>query len=183
MNINTLFIIAGVVLIVWIIAMYNGLVARRNQTKEAWGTVDTQLKRRYDLIPNLVETVKGYAKHEKSTLTELTAARTAAMKSSGVSGKQKSENALSESLKHIFAVAENYPTLKADSNFLELQRELADTESKIQAARQFYNQCVMDLNDKVAMFPSNIMAGLFGFKAEKFFELEPEKRKNIKVKF
>jgi LemA protein len=176
------------ILILYIIATYNGLISARNQTREAWGTVDTQLKRRYDLIPNLVETVKGYATHEKETLTNVIAARDHAMaEKGGAASHQKSENELSATLKSLFAVAEDYPDLKADKNFLELQQELSDTENKIQATRQFYNSCVLSLNDRVGQFPSNIIANLFKIKEEKYFELSEDEKvaatKPVNVKF
>ncbi len=171
-----------VVILLYIIAVYNGLIARRNQVREAWATVDTQLKRRYDLIPNLIETVRGAAKHEKETLTELTAARTAAMGESGVASAN-AQNKISQTLKSLFAVAENYPDLKANQNFLELQQELSDTETKIQAARQFYNTVVMGLNTQIEQFPSNIIANMFGIKPEKLFEIEDTEKTAPKVKF
>jgi LemA protein len=170
------------IVLLYFISTYNGLVARRNQVREAWATVDTQLKRRYDLIPNLIETVRGAAKHEKETLTELTRARTTAMKSEGVDSA-KAQNKISQTLKNLFAVAENYPELKANQNFLELQRELADTETKIQATRQFYNTVVMRLNTQIEQFPSNLVANMFGIKQEKMFEIEESEKVAPKVKF
>jgi LemA protein len=155
--------------------------------EEAWSDIDVQLKRRYDLIPNLVETVKGYASHEKETLEKVTKARTDAMAAQSGGDLKKSaeaENMLSSTLKSIFALSENYPDLKANQNFLELQRELSDTENKIQASRRFYNGNVRDFNTKLQVFPTNIMAGMLGFKNREFFEIENEKeRENVKVEF
>ncbi|MBR4891555.1 MAG: LemA family protein [Alphaproteobacteria bacterium] len=170
------------IVLLYFISTYNGLVARRNQVREAWATVDTQLKRRYDLIPNLIETVRGAAKHEKETLTELTRARTTAMKSEGVDSA-KAQNKISQTLKSLFAVAENYPELKANQNFLELQQELSDTETKIQAARQFYNTVVMGLNTQIEQFPSNLVAAMFGITTEKMFEIDEAEKVTPKVKF
>lgn len=177
---TTIAIIA--IVLFYFIAVYNGLVARRNQVREAWATVDTQLKRRYDLIPNLVETVQGAAKHEKETLSAVTNARNAAMAANGPSSAD-AQNKLTETLKSLFAVAENYPDLKANQNFLELQRELTDTETKIQATRQFYNTVVMGLNTQIEQFPSNIVARMFGIMPEKMFEIEESERVAPKVKF
>jgi LemA protein len=170
-----------------IIGMYNSLIRLKNRVSEAWADIDVQLKRRHDLIPNLVETVKGYAAHEQGTFEKVTAARTAAM-AAHESGDTKSqvaaENALSSTLKTIFALSENYPDLKANTNFLELQRELSDTENKIQAARRFYNGNVRDFNTKLQVFPTNIMAGMLNFKSFEYFEIEDAKEKeNVSVKF
>jgi len=177
-----LIIIAVAVLAMIII--YNNFVRLRQRVKEAWSDIDVQLKRRYDLIPNLVETVKGYATHERELLEKVTEARTRAMGADSPKEKADAENMLSGTLKTLFAVSENYPQLKANENFLELQRELSDTENKIQAARRFYNGNVMEMNTKVQSFPSNIVAGMFGFKEEEFFELEEEAAKEpVKVKF
>jgi len=185
MNI-TMCVVLGVVavLILWIVAIFNGLVKLRTRSNEASSDIDVQLKRRHDLIPNLIETVKGYASHEEGVLMKVTEARTSAMSAQGVEDKAKAENALSGTLKTLFAVAENYPDLKANTNFLELQRELSDTENKIQAARRFYNGNVRDLNIKIETFPSNIIAGMFGFKKKEFFELDSESEKEVPaVKF
>lgn len=176
------------VIVLWAIVAYNGFVRLLARTDEAWADIDVQLKRRYDLIPNLVETVKGYAEHESGVFEEVTKARTAAMsaESSGNPGElAKAENMLSGTLKSLFAVAENYPTLKANENFLELQRELSDTENKIQAARRFYNNNVKNLNIKIKVFPSSLIANMFGFKGREYFDLDgsPEERENVKVKF
>lgn len=179
-------IILGVVviLILWVIATYNGLVVRRNRVNESWSDIDVQLKRRYDLIPNLVEAVKGYMKHERETLESVTAARTAAMGAKTMAEHARAENMLTETLKSLFAVAENYPDLKASQNFLQLQDELSDTENKIQAARRFFNQNVLDLNNKLQTFPSSVIAHTFSFKAREFFEVtEAAAREAVKVKF
>lgn len=180
-------IIIGIiaVLIFWLIAIFNSLIRLRNRTNESWADIDVQLKRRYNLIPNLIETVKGYVKHEKETLEKVTEARTKAMGVSNVSEKGQAENMLTGALKSIFALSENYPDLKANQNFLELQRELADTENKIQAARRFYNTNVRDLNIKVESFPSNMIARSFGFAKKDFFELEEGsgEREPVKVRF
>ncbi len=170
------------VILLYFIMVYNGLVARRNQAREAWATIDTQLKRRYDLIPNLVESVKGAAAHEKDTLTQVTAARTAAMKATGPD-KADAENKLTQTLKSLFAISESYPELRANANFLELQRELSDTENKIQATRQFYNTTVMALNTQIEQFPSNIVARMFGIMPEKLFEIDDAERTAPQVKF
>ncbi len=170
------------VILLYFIAVYNGLIARRNQVREAWATVDTQLKRRYDLIPNLIETVRGAAKHEKETLAELTRARTMAMSENGVASAD-AQNKISQTLKSLFAVAENYPELKANQNFLELQRELADTETKIQATRQFYNSVVMGLNTQIEQFPSNLVANMFNIQPEKMFEIDETEKVAPQVKF
>ena len=173
-----------ILIVLWVIFSYNSLVRVRNRAKEAWSDISVQLKRRYDLIPNLVETVKGYAAHEKNVLEEVTAARTTAMGAGTKADQAQAENQLSQTIKSLFAVAENYPDLKANTNFLELQRELSDTENKIQASRRFYNSMVLALNTKIQTFPTNIISALFGFKAEEFFETESEKEKEpIKVSF
>lgn len=170
------------IFLLYFIAVYNGLVARRNQAREAWATIDTQLKRRYDLIPNLVEAVRGAAKHESETLAAVTNARNAAMTANGPTGAD-AQNKLTQTLKSLFAVAENYPDLKANQNFLELQRELTDTETKIQAARQFYNTVVMALNTQIEQFPSSIIANVCGIKPEKMFEIDETEKITPKVKF
>lgn len=170
------------VILLYFIMVYNGLISRQNQVKEAWATIDTQLKRRYDLIPNLIETVRGAAKHERETLESVTRARDAAMAAGGVT-RADAENKLTETLKNLFAVSENYPTLRANENFLDLQRELTDTETKIQAARQFYNNVVMGLNTQIEQFPSNIIARMFNITQEKMFEMDESEKKAPKVKF
>ncbi|MFA5794162.1 MAG: LemA family protein [Candidatus Brocadiia bacterium] len=182
-----LLIVIGVVILfglLWVIATYNGLVGLRNTVKNAWSQISVQLKRRYDLIPNLVETVKGYAKHENTTFENVAKARSACMQAQGVAEQAKAENFLSQTLKSLFAVSEQYPELKANQNFLALQEELTATENKVSFARQFYNDNVMLFNNKIQMFPSNIIASMFGFKAEEFFEVESaEEKKAPKVQF
>jgi LemA protein len=179
-----IFIIIAVVIVIWLISTYNRLVALRNRAKEAWADIDVQLKRRYDLIPNLIETVKGYVAHERELFEKVTEARTRAMGAKDVKEKGEAENALSQTLKSLFAVAENYPNLKASENFLELQRELRDTEDKIQAARRFYNSNVRELNIKIESFPANIIASIFGFQKMELFELaEAFEREAPKVTF
>ena len=173
-----------VVLAIWMGWMYNRFVQLKNRVKEAWSDIDVQLKRRYDLIPNLVETVKGYAKHESGTFEKVTEMRTRAMNATAPKEKAEAENMLSGALKSLFAVSENYPDLKANQNFLELQRELTDTENKIQAARRFYNSVVQDMNNMVQQFPSNIMANMFHFSEVDFFQLNEEAAKEpVKVQF
>ncbi|MFZ5364326.1 MAG: LemA family protein [Patescibacteria group bacterium] len=162
-------------IVVWLIATYNGLITLRNRTDEAWSDIDVQLKRRYDLIPNLVEAVKGYAGHEKEVFEKVTLARAAAIdaeKSGNPAEIAKTENMLAGTLKSLFAVAESYPDLKASQNFLQLQDELSDTENKVQAARRFYNGNVRDFNIKLEKFPTNMIAGMLGFKSKQFFEIE-----------
>ena len=185
---TSLYILLGVValLVLWAVFAYNRFITLVQRAKEAWADIDVQLKRRYDLIPNLVETVRGYMKHEAGTLEKVTRARTAAMDAGGVAEKGKAENFLSETLKSLFAVAEAYPDLKANTNFLELQRQLEDTENKIQAARRFYNGNVRDLNTGLQSFPGNIIAGMFRFMEREFFELgegEAAARQPVTVKF
>ncbi|MFA5927644.1 MAG: LemA family protein [Patescibacteria group bacterium] len=177
--------IGAVVAVILIVAvMYNRLVSLKTRTEEAWSDIDVQLKRRYDLIPNLVETVKGYAKHEKGLLEEVTRARAEAISAKGIGPQAKAENHITEALRSVFAVAENYPDLKANQNFAQLQSEITDTEDKIQAARRFYNGNVRDLNIAIRSLPTNIIAGLFGFKERELFELENEaERKPVEVKF
>jgi LemA protein len=179
-----LIIIVAAVILGWLIAVYNGLIRFRNRTDEAWSDIDVQLKRRYNLIPNLVETVKGYAKHERELFEKVTKARSQAMGAQTVEEHGQAENMLAGALKSLFAVAENYPDLKANQNFLELQRELSDTENKIQAARRFFNGNVRDFNIKIQKFPNNMVAGALGFKKRDFFEVEEEtEREPVKVGF
>jgi LemA protein len=169
---------------IWLVSNFNTLVAFKNRTKEAWADIDVQLKRRYDLIPNLMETVKGYAAHESGVFEKVTEARAAAMGATTPEDKIAKENALSQTLKSLFAVAENYPDLKASANFMELQRELTDTEDKIQAARRFYNGNVRDFNIAIESFPSNIVAAIFSFKQMALFEITaPEEKEAPKVSF
>jgi LemA protein len=175
-----------IVLVLWAIFAYNRFVRMVQRAKEAWADIDVQLKRRYDLIPNLIETVKGYAAHEKSVFEQVTAARTAAMDANSIEDRGKAENMLSNTLKSLFAVAEAYPDLKANQNFLELQRQLTDTEDKIQAARRFYNGNVRDLNTAIASFPGNVIADLFRFEPREFFALDESEaaaRQPVKVQF
>ena len=174
MSMGTIGLIGIVVTAVAVFAIlaYNGLVSLKNRTEEAWSDIDVQMKRRYDLIPNLVNTVKGYATHEQGVFTKVTEARANAISATGVAAQGVAENMLTDALKSVFAVAEAYPDLKANANFLELQQELSDTENKIQAARRFYNGNVRDLNTKIETFPSNIVAGMFAFTKREFFELD-----------
>src|SRR3989304_6888444 len=172
------------VIVIGVIAIYNALIRGKQRIEEAWSDIEVQLKRRYDLIPNVIETVKGYATHEKGVLENVTNARTAAMGAKTAEEHAKAENMLSSTLKTLFAVSENYPDLKANANFLDLQRELADTENKIQASRRFYNSTVMDYNTMIQSFPSNFLAGAFGFTAREFFDLEEEAAKQpVRVQF
>jgi LemA protein len=171
-------------IILGIIGMFNRFVVLRNRTKEAWADIDVQLKRRYNLIPNLVSAVKGYAQHERELFEKVTQARAQAMSAQGAGDRAKAENMLSNTLKSLFAVVENYPELKASDNFKHLQEELTDTEDKVQAARRFYNGNVKELNTKIESFPSNIIAKLFSFKRMDLFELTaPEERVAPKVAF
>ena len=171
MSITTIVLIALGVFILWIIFSYNTLVSLKNRGQEAWADIDVQLKRRYDLIPNLVETVKGYATHESKAFEAVSNARASALGAKSIAEKGTTENMLSSALKSVFAIAEAYPELKANQNFLALQNELSDTENKIQAARRFYNGNVMSFNTKTAMFPSNLIASSFNFHQMEFFQL------------
>ena len=183
----TLYIAIGVAVLLLIIfvGIYNALVRRKNRVEEAWADIEVQLRRRYDLIPNAVETVKGYAGHERGVLENVTRARTAAMGAHTAGEHAEAENMLTGALKTLFAVAEAYPDLKANVNFLELQRELADTENKIQAARRFYNGNVRDYNIAVESFPSNVVAGMFGFAKKELFDLPDSSpaQEPVKVRF
>ena len=180
---GTILLIILVIVGLWLVYKYNHLVTLKNRAKEALSDMDVQSKRRYDLIPNLVETVKGYMGHEKTVLEDVTAAR-ASVSQGGPLERAKSEDALSGTLKTLFAVAENYPDLKANQNFLELQKELSDTEDKMQAARRFYNATVRDLNTAIQTFPTNLIAQRLGFSEEKFFEVvNGVEREPVKVKF
>jgi LemA protein len=172
-----------VAVIGYLVAVYNGLVKLKVLVEEAWSGIDVQLKRRYDLIPNLVETVKGYAKHEKKLFEKVTELRTSAMKAESPAAKGKAEAELAETLKTVFAVAENYPELKANENFMKLQDELSGIEEEVQGARRYYNGAVRDFNTKLQVFPTNLVAGLLGFKAREFFEAGEEERKAVKVDF
>ena len=185
---NPIYIILGVILAValWVMFSYNKFVSLIQRMKEAWADIDVQLKRRYDLIPNLTETVKGYAAHESQTLAAVTDMRTRAMSATTPAQHAEAENMLTGALKSLFAVSENYPDLKANTNFLELQRELSDTEDKIQAARRFYNGNVRDLSIMLGQFPSNIIASIFGFKGGEYFELteaDAAAKEPVKVQF
>lgn len=182
-----IYIILGV-LVLWLMATWNALVRLRTRANEALADIDVQLKRRYDLIPNLVSTVKGYAAHEAGVLQKVTEARNMAVGAGAMgtlAGREQAENMLTGALKSLFAVSENYPDLKANTNFLELQRELSDTENKVQAARRFYNSVVTDLNIRVETFPTNVVAKMFGFGKREFFGLDasPEQREPVKVQF
>jgi LemA protein len=184
------YIIIGVLAIVaiWLIATYNGLIKSKNQVDEAYSDIDVQLKRRYDLIPNLVETVKGYMTHEAGTLTKVTEARASAMqahdnKNATLAEREQAENMLSNTLKSLFAVTESYPDLKASQNFLQLQDELSDTENKIQASRRFYNGNVRDFNTKIQVFPTNLIASSLKFVKYDFFQAAEGEKQNVQVKF
>jgi LemA protein len=179
-------IVIGVVivlLLLWTIALYNGLVRTRNKVDNAWSQIDVQLKRRYDLIPNLVETVKGYAAHERGTLEAVTQARANAINASSPGAQAQAENVLSGALKSLFAVAESYPDLKANQSFLELQSELSDTESRIAFSRQYYNDIVLAYNNAIQTFPRTIFAGMFNFTRREFFEAGGDERGPVKVQF
>ena len=172
-----------VLIILWFIATYNKLITLRNKVKDQWAQIDTVLKRRFDLIPNLVETVKGYAKHEKETLEAVIAARNAYTAANVPEDQLKADGELTKAISKIFALSESYPDLKANENFVSLQNELTETEDKIQYARQFYNDTVLTYNNACEKFPSVIVANMFGFKTTKFFEANEEERKNVEVKF
>lgn len=173
-----------VVILFFAIGVYNGLISLKNKVDEAWADIETQLKRRYDLIPNIVETVKGYAGHEKSTLENVTKARNMAMNAGTFAEKAQAENALSGTLKSLFALAENYPELKANQNFMDLQQTLKDVEDHLQLSRRYYNGTVRDFNTKIEVFPDNIFAGIFNFKRRDFFQTDSEEeRQNVKVSF
>lgn len=172
------------VLAVWLIAVYNGFIRLRNRVQEAWSDIEVQLKRRYDLIPNLMEAVKGYAKHESEAFEKVTKARSQALRAQSVHEKEVADNMVTSALKSLFAIAEAYPQLRAVESFVNLQNELSDTENKIQAARRFYNSNVLALNVRIESFPYNLIAEIFGFGKKDFFELEEEKAKEpVKVKF
>ena len=175
-------VIALVVLFVFV-GMYNHLVQLKKRIKNAWAQIDVQTKKRFDLVPNLVETVKGYATHERKVFTDVTKARAAISKASSVTGKAKAENMLTGALKSLFAVSENYPKLQASANFMQLQEELSGIESKIAYARQFYNDTVLSYNTKIALIPWNLIASILSYKEEKYFEIEEVERKAVKVKF
>jgi LemA protein len=174
MLVTWVIIIILILIVVVAIATYNGLIQAKNRTDEAWSDINVQLKRRYDLIPNLVNTVKGYAAHESKVFEDVSAARSAAMGATSIQDKAKAENQLAGTLKSLFAVSEAYPDLKASQNFQELQQELVDTEDKIQAARRFYNGNVRDFNTKLQVFPTNLFASMLGFKVREFFETDDQ---------
>ncbi len=180
-----IFLIIVAIFGVWVVITYNRFISLRTRSNEAWADIDVQLKRRYELIPNLINTVKGYVTHERETLESVTNARTTAMGAKTIEEHGKAENMLTDTLKSLFAVAENYPDLKANENFLELQRELSDTENKIQAARRFYNTNVRDLNIKIQSVPANVIAGMFKFSKKEFFEIaeDSKERDPVEVKF
>ncbi|MBI2587855.1 LemA family protein [Candidatus Azambacteria bacterium] len=180
----TIVLVLVAILVLWAIASYNGLIRRRNRVDEAWADIEVQLKRRHDLIPNLVETVRGYATHERELFEKVTQARTRAMGAATPEDRLQAENALSQTLKSLFAVAENYPQLRASENFVALQRDLTDTEDKIQAARRFFNGNVRDYNTAIQSFPTAIIAGIFGFAKRELFELaEAGEREPVRVSF
>lgn len=183
MPISFIIIIVVVVIVLFVWITYNTLITTKVRVQEAFSQIDVQLKRRADLIPNLVETVKGYVKHEKEVLEEVTKARTSLMSAKGVKEKASANNQLGETLKSLFAVAENYPTLKANENFLNLQEELSDTENKIAYARQFYNSAVMDYNTKLQTFPTMLFANMMHFTPNEFFQATDEEKKPVKVSF
>lgn len=183
MNIISIVIVVAVLLVLYLVGTYNGLIILKTRIKEALSGIDVQLKRRADLIPNLVETVKGYAKHEKSVFENVTRARSALVKAETPEEKAQANNQLSGALKTLFAVAEAYPQLQASANFQDLQKQLGDTEDKIAYSRQFYNSNVLDFNTKVQVFPSSIIANMLGFKQEAFFEAKEGERKKVDVKF
>lgn len=182
---NIMWIIIAIItaIAVWLISVFNGLIRLKNRTQEAQSDIDVQLKRRHDLIPNLIETVKGYATHEKTLFEKVTEARASAINAKGIAQKGQTENMLTEALKSVFAVAENYPDLKASQNFLQLQDELSDTENKIQAARRFYNSNARDFNIKIEVLPNNLVAGSLGFQKFDFFQADEGEKENVKVNF
>jgi len=184
MSTTTIILIVLAVIVLWVIASFNRLISLTNRAKEAWSDIQVQLKRRYDLIPNLVETVKGYATHESAAFENVTKARAAAMGATSATESAQAENMLSSTLKSLFAVSEAYPELKANENFLQLQKELGDTEDKIQASRRFYNNTVMTLNTALQSFPANLVASSFGFKQMDLFELaNATEAEPVKVQF
>ena len=176
-------IVVVLLLVIYVIGVYNSLVSLRNKVRDQFSQIDVELKRRFDLVPNLVETVKGYAKHEKETLDSVINARNSYVTSNNMSDQLKADGELTQAISKLFALTESYPDLKANTNFNNLQSELSEIEQKIVYARQFYNDSVLKLNDKIEMFPSNIIAKMFNFKQEQFFEANKEERENVKVKF
>ncbi|MBE6154508.1 MAG: LemA family protein [Firmicutes bacterium] len=176
-------IVIVVLIAIWVASTYNSLISLRNRVKDAWSQIDVQLKRRFDLIPNLVETVKGYAKHESETLEEVIKARNSYVSATLPEDQMKADGELTQAISKLFALTEAYPDLKANQNFMDLQNDLQETEDKIAMSRQFYNDIVMQYNNKVEMVPSNIVANIFKFKTEAFFEVNESERENVKVKF
>ncbi len=176
-------IVIVLVIAVWLVSAYNGFVRLRNMVREAYSTMDVYMKKRYDLIPNLVETVKGYAQHEKSTLENVISARNSAINASSVKDRIEGENALTGTLRSLFALAESYPDLKANSNFVELQKQLQSVEADIANSRKYYNSVVRSMNTKVESFPSSIVASIFGFRQEPMFEISSDERQNVRVQF
>ncbi len=179
------YVFIGILVLIglWLLSTYNGLVTLRNRVREAWSQIDVQLKRRSSLIPNLVETVKGYAKHEKTVFENVTKARSALVGASSLAAKAKANDQLSSALKSLFAVAEAYPNLRASENFKQLQEEVSDTETKVAASRQFYNTNVLDLNNSLETFPSNTVGNMFGFQKEEFFKASEQEKADVSVKF
>lgn len=176
-------IVVVVLIVLWVISTYNKLIVLRNRVKDQWAQIDVQLKRRFDLIPNLVETVKSYAKHEQETLEDVIKARNTFLSSSTPEDEMKANGELTNAISKLFALSESYPDLKANTNFVDLQNQLQETEEKIASARQFYNDIVMEYNNKIEVVPSNIVASLFKFKQEAFFEANDTERENVKVQF
>lgn len=183
MEIGMILVILGALIVVWAIATYNRMRTISNRVDNAWSQVDVQLKRRYDLIPNLVETVKGYAKHEKETFENVTRARSMGIEAKSIPEQAQAENMITQALRQVFAVAEAYPQLQANQNFLALQEELTSTEGKIAFARQFFNDTVLKFNNTIQTFPNLILAGAFGFKPKEYFEIDEESRGPVKVEF
>lgn len=183
MNIGIIIAVVVIVIILWGVATYNSLVSLRNRVRDQWAQMDVQLKRRFDLIPNVVNTVKGYAKHEKETLEDVVKARNTYLSATTPEDMMNADGELTKAVSKLFALTESYPELKANENFLKLQDELTTTEEKIAAARQFYNDIVMQYNNKIEVIPSNIIAGLFHFKKEAFFQANETERENVKVEF
>lgn len=183
MEVGSILAILGILIVVWAIATYNRMRTISNRVDNAWSQVDVQLKRRYDLIPNLVETVKGYAQHEKETFENVTKARSMGIEAKSIPEQAQAENMLTQALRQVFAVAEAYPQLQANENFLALQEELSATEGKIAFARQFFNDTVLKFNNTIQVFPNLILAGAFGFKPKEYFEIDEESRGPVKVEF
>jgi len=183
MSTPIILLVVGALFVLYLVGMYNGFVVLKTRIQEALSGIDVQLKRRADLIPNLVETVKGYAKHEKSVFENVTKARSSLMSAGSLEEKAEANAQLSTALKSLFAVAESYPDLKANTNFLDLQKQLQDTEDKVAYSRQFYNSNVLDYNTKIMLFPGNLIAGIFGFVKAEFFAASEEDRKKVEVKF